>query len=128
MSDDFFVAVEDKFCLVIVRGAEADDNPMHVRLLRGFAVPNESAVREVDMIICAEKIFPKGEDGFALSDRVGGDESGASGRITHKIGGFLVPGGNVVEILDFRENFLHIGFLRGSLISEADEKGGLPMM
>ena len=120
--DDFFVAVEDNFGLWIGRGAETDNHAMNMRLLSGFAVPNERSVREIDMIFRREDIFPKRGDGFALRNGISSDKSGAAGRIAHKISGFHVPGGNVVEILDFGENFLHIGFLRGILISETDER------
>ena len=40
----------------------------------------------------------------------------------HKIGGLLEPATNVVKIFYLRENILHVRFLRGGLISEADKR------
>ena len=74
------------------------------------------------MIARVEEIFPKSGDGFALRDRVCADKGGARSRTFHEVGGFLVPSGNVVEIFNFGEDFLHIGFLRGRLISKTDER------
>ena len=77
--DKLFIAVEDDFWLGIGRGTESDNHAMDVRLLSGFAVPNESSVREVDMISRVEKFFPKSGDSFALRNGICGYKSGASG-------------------------------------------------
>ena len=39
LREDFFVAVEDDFGLVVRRRTEADDDAMNVSFLVGFAVP-----------------------------------------------------------------------------------------
>lgn len=66
--DNFFVAVEDNFWLVIGRGTESDDNAVDVSLLSGFAVPAKSSVSKVDVYAVVEQRMPESGNRVALAD------------------------------------------------------------
>ena len=122
--ENFFVAVEDDFLLVIGRGAESDDNAVNVSLLSGFAVPTKSSVSKINVNAVIEQRTPESGNRIALADRIGRHERGVNIFTGRKVSGFLVPAGNVVEVasvLPAVENGVEVGFLRGVHDTSPDE-------
>ena len=86
--------------------------------MSGFTFPFESSVGKID--VEAQK-FPNGDDLFALSDRVGGDEGAENFFVPNEFGRLEEPSNDVVERLKIFVEGNEVVLLRGVLVSFADE-------
>lgn len=104
--------------------AQADDDDMDVRVVRGLRVPCERAVRETDMPAVRMQRFEQGFHGLPLGDRIGGDECERRIRFRQVGGGLPVPSGRVVEIsvILAAPHGLQIIGLTGGLGDVSDER------
>ena len=94
-------SVKDSPLVLSFAYGKAYNDTMHMRLLGGFAVPDEGSPCEIDMYSSVHQGFPKISHLFALGDGVGGDKGGMEFRVRlHQHRRLSVPARHIIHVAD----------------------------